>query len=465
MKKILIITLLFTCFSCDRYLDIKPYGKTIPKTAEEFSALLQTHLNDINIGGTHSLLFDGESTLNFAMYADNFEACLTERSGSTLPIYVGSYINYNQFVFYRNFYAIIRDCNIVLDGVSDPNSDELSKKVVATAYAMRGVAYYNLLQMFCKAPEAGNFQQQEGLPLVKTFDMEEKPIRSSMEETIELIEHDLQKAISYQQKDALYLFTEEVTKGYLARLYFWLEQWSKALDLAQQILAAQPLLSGVAYTDMMRSAHDVTGNILIRTYTTSDATSVYNLTIQKTTLSYRPVSKRFIDLFDLDGADNDIRYSLFLNRLRQNQKELACGMRAAEFKLIEAECYYHLNKTTEALQSINEFRSHRISNYTPLTEGQLPEVNSSAKIKVDAEGKVLTPLLSLILSERRKELFLENGDRWFELKRNGAPEFWTAYNSRKYVTESFMYTFPLLLDDVTLTPGLVQNPGYEDYIR
>ena len=27
------------CISCNNYLDIKPYGRTIPKTAEEFSAL------------------------------------------------------------------------------------------------------------------------------------------------------------------------------------------------------------------------------------------------------------------------------------------------------------------------------------------------------------------------------------------------------------------------------------------
>ena len=28
------------CISCNNYLDIKPYGRTIPKTAEEFSALI-----------------------------------------------------------------------------------------------------------------------------------------------------------------------------------------------------------------------------------------------------------------------------------------------------------------------------------------------------------------------------------------------------------------------------------------
>lgn len=42
--------LLGVCFSCNSYLDLKPYGETIPKTPEEFSALLHSILNDIDYG-------------------------------------------------------------------------------------------------------------------------------------------------------------------------------------------------------------------------------------------------------------------------------------------------------------------------------------------------------------------------------------------------------------------------------
>ena len=75
-------------------------------------------------------------------------------------------------------------------------------------------------------------------------------------------------------------------------------------------------------------------------------------------------------------------------------------------------------------------------------------------------GKELTPLINAILNERRKELFCE-GDRWYELKRNGRPEFWVAKQGRKYTTAKFLYTWPLPIDDILLVPGLVQNPGYE----
>ena len=46
----IMLMLLGVCFSCNSYLDLKPYGETIPKTPEEFSALLHSILNDIDYG-------------------------------------------------------------------------------------------------------------------------------------------------------------------------------------------------------------------------------------------------------------------------------------------------------------------------------------------------------------------------------------------------------------------------------
>ena len=42
--------------SCSNYLDVKPYGKVIPTTAEEFSALLNGDLDAIDQGNTNYLV-------------------------------------------------------------------------------------------------------------------------------------------------------------------------------------------------------------------------------------------------------------------------------------------------------------------------------------------------------------------------------------------------------------------------
>lgn len=464
MKKKVIIwiygfSMLF-CMSCSNYLDIKPYGKTIPKTAEEFSALLHTWLNKIDEGLDDVLVGNSSNLINMdGAYGDDFEVCLTAQSGRLMDIYIGNLVSSTKVAEkYSKLYEIIRDCNIVLNEMEESGTTA-ADEVRATAYVMRGVAYYQLLRLYCETPQIGNFDNQLGVPLVTTFDMEERPIRSTMQETIDLIESDLNHSISYHISNDLYRFTEDVSKGYLARLYFWTKQWGKALPIAQELLSKYPLLERDAYMNMMTTSYDLAGNQLLKAYRT--VTDMNEITGSRTTLQYRPVSKRFLDTFTKDEKSKDVRYALWVNNERVAIKTFFCGMRAAEFKLMEAECYYHLNKPELALESINELRAHRISDYKNLTIDNLPLLLETEIIKTDAEERILTPLIGLILRERRKEMFLE-GDRFFEQKRNGMPEYWTAYNGRKYVNEKYMYTLPIPYHELNLVDGLVQNPGYTE---
>lgn len=61
MKKTIIAFVFLLSFaSCNRYLDIKPYGQTIPETAEEFSALLHAQLDEIGLWG-ETVIGDGST--------------------------------------------------------------------------------------------------------------------------------------------------------------------------------------------------------------------------------------------------------------------------------------------------------------------------------------------------------------------------------------------------------------------
>ena len=53
------------------------------------------------------------------------------------------------------------------------------------------------------------------------------------------------------------------------------------------------------------------------------------------------------------------------------------------------------------------------------------------------------------------------GDRWFELKRNGCPEWWIVSNGLKYTTRKYLYTAPIYKRDVDMNPEMQQNEGYE----
>ena len=457
-KTLIFLMALVLMTSCKSYLDIKPYGKTIPKTAEEFSAMMHTILNDIDYGEDY-LVGDNGTVVDYSSFSDNLEASITMYPGGNfLPSYIGSKLSSKQLLYTR-LYETIRNCNIVLDNLDDQES-ELGQNVVRVAYSLRGVAYYQLLRNFCE-PYSGD-PLQLGVPIVNSFDMEEKPIRSTYSETVNQIISDFNKAKTFTMTDEVYRFNDDVINGYLARLYFWVQDYTNAITYASDILEKYPLLEGEAYIDMMTSQNARKGNMIFKSATLSNSSTKTALDGNKRVLVSRPISKRFIDAFE-DG-DKDIRYSLSFTPEREFNKILISDMRSAEMCLILAESYYHNSSNENALQYLNLLRSKRIENFTPYTMATLPEVNPNEIIKVDAKGEALTPLINSILNERRKEFFLESGDRWYELKRNGRPTFWMARNGHKYTTEKFMYTFPLPVMDVILVDGLIQNEGYDKVI-
>ena len=456
MKKLTIalaaVSMIFLV-SCTEYLDIKPYGQTIPQTPEEFSALLQTRLYQIE-EGEETIIGDVGYIADLECYADDLESRLTQYpSGNYVPLYVGDDLSDKQ-VLYADLYEVIRDCNIVLDGLAEDNSQDASD-VKGLAYALRGICYYNLLRNFCE-PYEGDASGKLGVPLVTVFDMEARVIRSSFYETVDQAADDILAAISCNISNEDYMFDSDVMQGYLARLYFWAGEYGQAASYASAVLEKYPLLSGEAYRSMIQTSGGKAGNMLVkgatRTVGSGDSETV-------SYLQCKPVSRQFIDLFA--EGDSDIRYGISLGSRRSFAKQPLACLRSAEMQCILMESYYHQGREEDALAALNELRRNRITGVTDYTMETLPPVNEEDNIKVDARGRALTPLIYAILCERRKELFLE-GDRWFELKRNGRPEMWTHRQGRKYTTYRFMYTFPLPIADVILTDGLVQNEGYDN---
>ena len=142
-----------------------------------------------------------------------------------------------------------------------------------------------------------------------------------------------------------------------------------------------------------------------------------------------------------------------------NIKIPECKIRLSEIVLMLSESYYHSGNKNKALSIINQLRHNRIEGVSPYSQETLPPVRISNRIIEDCTGTPVTPLLQVIFDERQKELYME-GDRWFELKRNGRPEWWIINNGLKYTTRKYLYTAPIYKSDIELNPNMVQNPGY-----
>ena len=451
------LLIILGCSSCKHYLDIKPYGETVPQTTEEFSELLHYHLNSIEQGGDPDKIGNIASTSDRDLIADTFEPMLGNTSASTLPVYLGSAIN-TSAATYEGLYSDIRDYNIILADIPERES-ELAKNVIGTTHMLRAIAYYQLMRMYCQMPDPTQWDSQLGLPLVHEFNIEAQVSRSTLHELVNFIEADIDAAVSAHIQDPIFLFNDDIAQGYRARLYFWTGQWQKCLDICQEILVNRPLLSGENYLHML-TAGKASGNIIFRagssTATTSSETTRYE------SLKNRPLSRRFTMLFEGEENAKDIRKDLYFNRKRIATKPVFVGMRAAEFYLMAMECHLHLGNESKALSMLNTLRLARNEEAKEYTMQSLPTPPDEEVITEDATGKALTPLSYAILRERRKELFLE-GDRFFELKRNGSPEFWIPFQGLKYINEKFMYVFPLPIGDNAVQKDLIQNPEYDKY--
>ena len=66
--RILVVAMVtFAMTACSDYLDIKPYGKVVPTTPEEFSALLNSHLDAIDRGTCDYLVPNIENRENLTI--------------------------------------------------------------------------------------------------------------------------------------------------------------------------------------------------------------------------------------------------------------------------------------------------------------------------------------------------------------------------------------------------------------
>ncbi|MGM9737959.1 MAG: RagB/SusD family nutrient uptake outer membrane protein [Candidatus Cryptobacteroides sp.] len=450
---ILIITIILT--GCGRYLDVQPQGEVIPKTDEEFASILHTRLREIEGGGDECIIGNMEVIARLEGCADDLDANI---NAGSLTLYSGECINTMQ-LYYEDIWEVVRDCNILIENLSGRDTETAASSLSA-AYAIKGICYYNLLRNFCQPWDDDKADELPGIPVVDKFDINAKPLRGTVRQTYEYIDGLFRKSLELNPKDKTYIFTEWIVKAYRAKLAFWCCDWPGTREICRDILdnSGFKLTPAPEYEEMINSKNDAIGEVLVRSHINNSSELDWYFTYMKGYLSSRPACASLIKLFGPE-PEKDVRYAASFDRKRFNVKVPECRVRLSEIVLMMAEAACHENDREEALKWLNELRRNRIEGVEILTEDNLPAVRDDDRIKVDVYGKPLTPLLQAIFDERRKELYME-GDRWFELKRNGRPEWWIISNGLKYSTLEYLYTAPVSKQDVDLNPDFEQNPGY-----
>lgn len=444
--QILILTTMLAG-SCRKYLDGKPDGRlAVPKTITDFQALL----DNTSIMNITQPAGDISADAYYLLPATWTSRGLTARN---LYIWDRDVFNETDNNDWSRSYGIVYYSNIVLDGYNkfsaeDPNPEWDYLK--GQAHFFRAFAFHELLQEFAKPFDPATSAGDAGIPLRLNPDINIPSTRATVEQSYQQVISDATHSISLLPLTPLVKTRPSRTAAYalLARVYLNMGNYSKALLYADSALQLQSDLLDLNCTCINKNATYPfsPSNEEVILYCHQFGLGIISPTTARTdTLlyaSYHQDDWRKIAYFrsNTDGSHG------FKGSYAGSSANFS-GLATDELYLIRAETQVRLNHVPEGLDALNALleKRYKTGTFTPYA------------------GLSQQQALSLILEERRKELFFR-GVRWSDLRRlNKEPalaiSLHRVLDNQTYTLppNSPGYVLPIPLKVINLT-GMEQNP-------
>lgn len=499
MKKSLLIILTACClFSCEGFLERSPI---IGITQDNFYQTEDDAIAAVN-SAYAALQFELSPAGHFRWFWGDIMSDDSEKGGSgdndvfellLLETFQGP-VNTDMLEgeWSANYEGIYR-ANTVLTYIPDMDIDETKKaQILGEAKFLRAYFYYNLVTVFGDVPLVDHILSAS----------EFNQARAPKSEIWALIQQDLNEAITVLPKKSEYPLSDlgRVTKGaaqaLLVKSYLWLEKWSEAQSVAEEIINSNEYYLVPNYADIFTTGgENGPGSVFEIQYMNASGgnwgrnnanegtfTNIFQRARgQFEGFGFNIPTQDFVDEFSAEGfedprlaitvfregdamgdrgvftkeATGDFPHKYYPRKYFNNKAEEAPFgdpapnggtndrvIRYADVLLMHAEAAYHNGNEGAARSSLNAVRERaRGSNSTIL-----PAIQSSGQALLDA-----------IYRERRIELGLE-GHRFFDLVRTGRAA--SELGGLGY-TDGVHNVFPIPQSQIQATNGLItQNPGY-----
>ena len=459
------LTIYFICLLCftackkqDNWLDVKSNkADIVPTTINEFQALL-----------------DNDRIMNTSFPAiglvgsDNGYVSEVQASTSGSVVERNAYLwksdiyqESTTIVDWSNPYTMIEYANIVLEGLDKiiVTSSNLAtwNNAKGSAYFYRAIGYYSLAQLYCKPYTASSAATDLGLPLKTSSDVNEKPERSTVQQTYDLMLDDLKKAETLLPQTPVFKTRPSViaARALLAKVYLSMERYSDAKVYSDLVLAEKSTLVDL-------NSLSATATYPFPAFQGNNPEILfYAVTVSYSMLN---ISSMFVvpELYN-SYSSNDLRRTLFFRtntggtfgfRGRYTGTSTTfCGLAINEILLIRAECLAREGKPNVAMTDLNRLLKSR---WRKDSGGNSTYLDQSAATADEA--------LIKILDERRKEIPFTGNARWEDLRRlNKDPRFAKTL-SRTVAGQTYTlppndqrYVLPIPPTELRLN-NLVQNP-------
>ncbi len=426
-----VLILTYILVGCDKFLDVKPKGKDIPRTIDHYNGLFNNN-NLVSLGNFRSLpsgatAILGNADLPLYMSDDIYSssAYLTTNTMSQQNafrwldnVFLPDEDPNDWGAFYVQNYIYNLIANDVMD--AEDGTPETKKQLQAEARANRAYMHFFVLNYFGIPYNAATASTYAGVPIVTQADVGQTNFtRATVKEVYDFVIAELTESIPQLSAQTISRLRLSQAGGYfmLGQVYFQMGDYANALTALKN---CQNNLSNTAvpfalynYNTTMNSWYspsapwrgasghpnmfNSTENIYVKQM---PLTSV----IQRNCLY---VKQNILNLF----ASDDLRLRFFYNKNQQNgtitlpgtqrnsPTAVNWGSSLPNLYLMLAECKARTNDLTGAKQDVETLRKMRM----PAASATVPSLSQNDFIK-------------FILNERQRE-FAGTGMRWFDMRR------------------------------------------------
>jgi len=412
IKNMIVTTVLFLSLaSCEKsFLELKPPTSLTPEFALATEADLQVALRGAYAGLKSTALYGRSLMVLGDMMADNtYQSALNTNRYTNFNLYNYLVTDGDVAGLWNASYSVILRANNI---INSPIADNANiQQIKGEAYAIRALAYFNLVRYFGSPYTAD--PSKLGVPIITTYQADLKPERAKIADVYTLINKDLTEAFTLMTKFTnSSQFSKYSAKALQAKVYLAMGDKTNAKTAALDVITNSGFtaISSAAHTGYWAGVAPRTDKVETLLEISFDAVAnnafdaLSYIYLQSGNYGDMLCSSELYDLFETA----DIRKSLYATGTRGGLASVFVNkygsftgdhsdtkvIRMSEMYLIAAEASYPSN-TADALKYVNEVTSRR------------------GATAIASSGSAL---LEDIITERRKELAFE-GERYLDMQR------------------------------------------------
>ncbi|UAY56386.1 RagB/SusD family nutrient uptake outer membrane protein [Arachidicoccus terrestris] len=446
----------FTILSCNKFLDKLPDNRTSLNSVDKVAELLTTAYPSASYIPFLEAMSDnaddkGEGRVDFNQEnSDAYRFKDIIKDAQDTPEY-----------YWMQAYAAIAAANQALDAIAKaPDPDEYAAQK-GEALVCRAFAHFMLVTLFAKVYDPATAANDPGIPYVtepETVVFKDYS-RGTVQEDYDKIEKDLEEGLpllaGHEYDVPKYHFTTQSANAFASRFYLFKRDYVKVVEAAKAAFPTgnfvknmRPWLttySNLSY-DEMRAIYTKSSEnanlLLIQASSWWDrnfASMRFGLSdaLSSKILGNNVTGNRSwaMPIFGQSDYHNVPKWSYFFYAPEDpnfgQDYSMIPQFTTEEVLLNRAEAYARLDQFDNCINDLNTYASQRFENYNPTSNAVTVE---KAETFYD-EADPTQALVNVVLDFKRAE-FVEEGQRWFDIIRNGLTVKHYIRNTRQVIVDS-----------------------------